>query len=137
MKHALALCVVLILAGCHSVESYEMTNTAPMRGEGGARRVEDGIEIWVQGAPDKEYRQLKYTEITTTGTIGVQAYLFRQLKAQTRAIGGHGFILVDKQRHPIGAIGTTAGYTTTAALAQENTYRAIIFRYTTPASGSR
>ena len=128
-----AIFTAVLLAGCSSTESYEWRGPAVLHGTGGAMRTEDGIEIWVEGAPDRDYQPLAIREITTTGSIGVQAYLFRQLKSQTRELAGDGFILLGRDGQAIGAVGsgTTIGTTTTTSMGvvNETTYKAMIFRY--------
>jgi hypothetical protein len=109
----------------------------------------EGLEIWVQGEPDRDYVPLKIVETATSGTIGVESYLFRVLANQVTALGGDGFVLLTKDARSGGSYVTgtsaTAGVgsiygkaiasqstTTGTAIAipiQYNTYRALIFRY--------
>jgi hypothetical protein len=107
------------------------------------------VEIWVQGEPQRDYVPLKVVETTTSGTIGVESYLFGVLKRETTEFGGDGFILMTKDARSGGTYvtgsSTTTGVgsiygntvssrstTTGTAVAvpiQHNTYRALIFRY--------
>ena len=107
------------------------------------------IEIWVQGEPDRDYVPVKIVETTTSGTIGVEWYLFGVLKKETVELGGDGFILLTKDARSGGTYVTSTSATTgvgsiygntvvthstttgstIAVPIQYNTYRALIFRY--------
>ena len=110
---------------------------------------EGGIEIWVQGEPNRAYVPIKVVETMTSGTIGVETYLFNVLKKETIALGGDGFILLTKDARSGGTYiaasaatnssGSIYGNTfssrsttTGSAIAvpiQYNTYQALVFRY--------
>ena len=110
---------------------------------------EDGLEIWVQGEPDRDYIPIKVVETMTSGAIGVETYLFSVLKKETIQLSGDGFILLTKDARSGGTYvaGTAAtnstgsiygntfsSHSTTAGSAiavpiQYTTYRALVFRY--------
>ncbi len=110
---------------------------------------EGQLEIWIQGEPDRDYVPIRIVETTTSGTIGVESYLFSVLKKETLALGGDGFILLTKDARSGGTFVTgssvttgagslygntvsTRSTTTGSSIAvpiQHNTYRALIFRY--------
>lgn len=138
-----------LLVACHTLERYEWVGPTPLRGTGGLMKRENGIEIWVQGEPDRAYIPIKIVETMTSGTIGVETYLFSVLKKETISLSGDGFILLTKDARSggtyIAASAATNSYgsiygntfssrstTTSSAIAvpiQYNTYQALIFRY--------
>jgi hypothetical protein len=93
------------------------------------------------GEPDKYYVPIEIVETTTTGTIGVQSYLFGVLKKEAKEMGGDGFILLSKDASIGGSVSTGSIYgsisqgsayatsTTLSVPIKYNTYRAVIFRY--------
>ena len=145
----LLLLLSLLLSACHSVQRYEWVGAPSLRGAGGFMKKDGSIEIWVQGEPDRDYVPVKIVETTTSGTIGVEWYLFGVLKKETVELGGDGFILLNKDARSggtyvtgtsattgVGSIygNTVATHSTTtgsmiAVPIQYNTYRALIFRY--------
>jgi hypothetical protein len=145
----IALSLPLLLAACHTLDRYEWVGPTTLRGAGGLMKKEEGLEIWVQGEPNRDYIPIKVVETMTSGTIGVETYLFRILKKETTQLRGDGFILLTKDARSGGtyvagtaatnSIGSIYGNTVTSnstttvsAIAvpiQYNTYRALVFRY--------
>lgn len=110
---------------------------------------EGDLEIWVRGEPNRDYVPIKVVETMTSGTIGVETYLFSVLKRETINLGGDGFILLTKDLSSGGTYIASSAVTnssgsiygnnfssrsTTAGSAiavpiQYNTYQALVFRY--------
>lgn len=149
IRQLLVLLLLFFLGACHSLERYDWVGPSILKGTGGVMKKENGVEVWVQGEPDREYVPIKVIETMTTGTVGVQSYLFGVLKKQTAALKGDGFILLSNDAKPGGTY--TAGSSTTNVYGsvygnnvtgqaittgtaisvpiQYNTYRALVFRY--------
>jgi hypothetical protein len=139
----------LLFSGCHTLDRYEWTGAQVLRGAGGMMKKDSGVEIWVQGEPSRDYVPIKIVETMTSGSIGVETYLFGVLKSETKKLGGDGFILLTKDARVAGFFSTgsstttgtvslygqTAAFTATtsstdfAVPIQYNTYRALVFRY--------
>lgn len=133
----------------HDLSRYDWQGPKVLAGAGGAVRTEGGVEIWINGEPRREYLPIEIVEVSTTGSIGVQGYLFRVLRKETKAKGGDGFIILAREANVGGSIqigssttqATASLYGTNATIQgtsisssvsvpiQNNTYRALIFRY--------
>lgn len=145
----ITLVALLFLSGCHSLEKYEWVGPEVLRGEGGFMKSEDGLEIWVKGEPNRNYIPVKIVEATTSGTIGVESYLFGVFKKETKKLNGDGFVVLSKDVANGGyyssGTSTTTGIgsiygnnynlnaTTTSSSfsvpVQYNTYQALVFQY--------
>jgi hypothetical protein len=145
----MTLSLPFLLVACHTLEHYEWVGPTPLRGVGGLMKKEGDLEIWVRGEPNREYVPIKVVETMTSGTIGVETYLFSVLKRETIKLGGDGFILLTKDLSSGGTyIASSAttnssgsiygnnfssrSTTTGSAIAvpiQYNTYQALVFRY--------
>tara|TARA_B110000483_G_scaffold33917_1_gene41265 strand:- start:112 stop:564 length:453 start_codon:yes stop_codon:yes gene_type:complete len=140
------LVTVMLWSGCHTLDVYEWQGAEVLQGDGGAMRTEDGIEIWASGLPNRQFKPLEIVETTTTGSIGVQSYLYGVLKKQTVKAGGDGFILMDRDKdyssintstttHTVGTVSpsgfvSATSYTSPSSISvQHNTYKAMIFEY--------
>jgi hypothetical protein len=137
---------VMLLGGCHTLDVYDWQGAELLQGDGGAMRTEDGIEIWASGSPSRQFKPLEIVETTTTGSIGVQSYLYGVLKKQTAKAGGDGFILMNRDKdyssintstttHTVGTVSPSGfinatSYTSPSSVSvQYNTYKAMIFKY--------
>ena len=145
----ITLILSLLLTACHTLDRYDWTGPKTLRGRGGLVKKEGSIEIWVQGEPDRDYTPIKVVETVTSGSVGVETYLFNVLKKETVKLGGDGFILLTKDTRSGGtyttgtAVTNSTGsiygnavssnsVTTGSSIAvpiQYNTYRALVFRY--------
>src|SRR5688572_835585 len=92
----LAFLLSVFLTACHTLQRYEWVGAPLLKGAGGFMRKDDGLEIWISGEPNREYVPLKIVETMTSGTSGVEWYLFGVLKKETREQKGDGFILLTK-----------------------------------------
>lgn len=140
---------LLFLTACHTLDRYDWVGPKTLRGAGGLVKKEEGLEIWVQGEPDRDYVPLKVVETVTSGSIGVETYLFSVLKKEAFNLEGDGFIILTKDARSGGTLVTGSAVTNStgsiygnavssrsvttgsfiAMPIQYNTYRALVFRY--------
>lgn len=66
-------------------------------GEGGARDVMDGVEIWLKGTPPKPYRVVGYLTSDYREGAGM-ASLEKAIAQKVKAAGGDGVILTEQRR---------------------------------------
>ena len=63
-----ALTTVFLLAGCASVSTeyaaFEGVQAATVKGQGGAKVVVDGMEIWVDGEPPRKFKIIGFIDET-------------------------------------------------------------------------
>ena len=82
----ISLISVLILgSGCSTVESHEWAGDPVMQGQGGIHVVEDGIEIWKWGSPERAFQPLMKCESSDYG--------YSNFKRRVKELGGDGFIV--------------------------------------------
>ncbi len=143
--------IFLGFAGCKTVQTYDWSGPKISHGQGGFMRKDDAIEIWVQGAPERDYEILKMAEVTTSGYVGVEKYLYSALKDITEDLHGDGFIMLGRENQsggyiansntvatatPVGSSTMINGTTTTVGgVVKETTFRALVFRYVLPNPG--
>jgi hypothetical protein len=118
---------------------YEGKN-AVREGEGGTKKVVDGIHFWSNGDPPRKYRVLGFVEDTRhkTGLIGMisMSSLESDVASAAKASGGDAVILVAAEAETVGAVGTGFGGARANAFAAGNSVRASGSSWGTGVSGA-
>lgn len=100
MKRSL-LTVVLaaILVGCSATIEYHpfVGEEQILQGNGGACDLEEGIEIWVKGAPSKPFTVIGYVDGEYTDGIGEKSALKRLIVEKVKEVSGSGVILTSRR----------------------------------------
>lgn len=103
MKRSL-LTVVLaaMLAGCSATIEYHpfVGEEQILQGNGGACDLEEGIEIWVKGAPSKPFTVIGYVDGEYTDGIGEKSALKRLIVEKVKEVSGSGVILTSRRSSP-------------------------------------
>lgn len=123
MKQSLVTAaLVVLLAGCATTtyKSFETRGDGIIEGRGGAKSVQDGMDIWDYGDPPRKFRVLGVIEDERPGGIIPMAQLRSDMVKKAREVGGHALIQVRSQAQIVGyqsfgtATATTYGSSATA-----------------------
>jgi hypothetical protein len=108
---AIALAVATIVQAQEFLP-YEGKN-AISEGDGGTKKIVDGIEFWADGAPPKQLKLLGYITDRRhkTGLLGKisMSNLESDVAKVTKENGGDAVILVSSEAETVGAVGNSAG----------------------------
>ena len=109
---AVALALTINAAQAQEFLPYEGKNTL-QEGEGGTKKIVDGIEFWADGAPPKQFKLLGYMTDRRhkTGLIGMMsmASLESDVAKVAKANGGDAVILLSSEAETVGAVGNSFG----------------------------
>ena len=94
-RSLLTLALVALLSGCSATIEYHPSVGEPqlLKGAGGACDYEEGIEIWLKGAPSQPFTVIGYIDGQYTDGIGEEAALKRLLAEKVKEVSGSGVIL--------------------------------------------
>lgn len=87
----------LLLAACTTVDytAFEYrTGSKIIEGEGGSKRLVDGIEIWDAGDPPHRYRILGMIRVSDYDQFSVNTSMLNAVAQQTKLSGGSAAILL-------------------------------------------
>ena len=104
---AVAVAVVTLSIPLHAQEflAYEGKNTV-QEGDGGSKKLVDGVDFWLEGAPPRQFQLLGYVTDTRhkTGLWGVisMSMLESDVAKLARANGGEAVILVNSESETLG-----------------------------------
>ncbi len=105
---------------------FEGKNTV-REGEGGTKKVIEGIDFWSNGEPPRKYRLLGFVQDTRgkTGLFGMIAMssLETDVAAAAKGAGGDAVILVGAETETVGAVGNSFGGIRANSAASGNTVR--------------
>jgi hypothetical protein len=140
------------IAFAQDYEAFEGTNNA-FEGEGGTKRVVDGVEFWTNGSPPTKFMLLGFVTDRRhrTGLVGRirMSSLESDVAQKVREAGGDAVVLLDSSAetigvvgnsntsssanaHTFGSFGTASGRsrtTTTARAVQKQVSRFAVIRY--------
>lgn len=100
MKRSLVtLFLVALLSGCSATIEYHpfVGEEQILKGSGGACDYEEGIEIWLKGAPAKPFTVIGYIDGQYTDGIGEESALKRLLAEKVKEVSGSGVILTSRR----------------------------------------
>lgn len=123
-----------LLAGCTTAEYtvFEYRNGSKIiDGEGGSKRVVDGVEIWDAGDPPHRYRIMGMIRVSDYDMATVNGTMLRAIAQQVRRAGGSAAILLTSNGGMRGAIDSMA-WRERLGTPQENGYRilrALVVQY--------
>lgn len=123
-----------LLAGCTTAEYtvFEYRNGSKIiDGEGGSKRVVDGVEIWDAGDPPHRYRIMGMLRVSDYDMATVNGTMLRAIAQQVRRTGGSAAILLTSNGGMRGAIDSMA-WRERLGTPQENGYRilrALVVQY--------
>ena len=85
-RSLLTLAFVALLSGCSATIEYHPFVGEPqlLKGAGGACDYEEGIEIWLKGAPSQPFTVIGYIDGQYTDGIGEEAALKRLLAEKVK-----------------------------------------------------
>ena len=91
-RSLLTLAFVALLLGCSATIEYHPFVGEPqiLKGVGGACDYEEGIEIWLKGAPSQPFTIVGYIDGQYTDGIGEEAALKRLLAEKVKEVSGSG-----------------------------------------------
>jgi len=108
----IALVCTMNAAQAQEFLAYEGKNTH-QEGEGGTKKVVDGIEFWADGAPPRQFKLLGYITDRRhkTGLIGVASMsrLDSDVAKVARSNGGDAVILLSSGAEIVGTVGNSFG----------------------------
>lgn len=91
---------------------YEGKNSV-REGQGGTKKVVDGIDFWADGAPPRQFKLLGYIEDRRhkTGLVGMirMSSLESNVAAVAKQNGGDAVILVSSEAETVGQVGNSYG----------------------------
>jgi hypothetical protein len=93
------LFLAFALAACAHVETstYEgRGGDKVVEGQGGTKRVDDGIEIWDSGEPPHRYKVIGMSTIADFDNVFGRARIESAIVAQAKAANANGVILLDQ-----------------------------------------
>lgn len=98
-RSLLTLAFVALLSGCSATIEYHPFVGEPqlLKGAGGACDYEEGIEIWLKGAPSQPFTVIGYIDGQYTDGIGEEAALKRLLAEKVKEVSGSGVILTSRR----------------------------------------
>jgi hypothetical protein len=154
LKYALLTLAVLLVVSCSSTSpkftEYRSDNV--MQGQGGSVQTIDGIEVWSDGAPNRQFKVIGIIDIaqnhghgqTGRGLIGKVAQLTQsspdeqsvdeQLVSETKAHGGDAIIMAQPGQTPDSLLSTesktpTADSGSVGSEKKGHTTRAFVIKY--------
>ncbi len=116
-----------LLAGCTTAEYtvFEYRNGSKIiDGEGGSKRVVDGVEIWDAGDPPHRYRIMGMIRVSDYDMATVNGTMLRAIAQQVRRAGGSAAILLTSNGGMRGAVDSMA-WRERLGTPQENGYRVL------------
>lgn len=108
MKARLGICpllaVTLLFSGCLATTTFKTYDDGGARylGNGGAREVVDGVEIWSDGSPPRAYRVIGLIEDTRRNAAIPMASFKKDLAEAIRANGGSAGVILTKGVQQLG-----------------------------------
>jgi hypothetical protein len=123
---ALLLTVALIFTGCSTTDfqSWEGRNSV-IEGQGGTKKVVDGMDVWTNGDPPRQFRILGVIDDERSGGLIPMAKLKHDIVKKAREHGGNAGILLSSSSQLAGY------YTASTANAQFYGNSAVGFGSTT------
>lgn len=133
----------LTLAACATTtyKTFETRGDGVIEGKGGAKSVQDGIDIWDYGDPPRRFRVIGIIEDERPGGIIPMGQLRSDMVKKARDVGGHALIQIRSQAQIVGyqsigsatatSYGNTATATgaTTSMLIRRNTAQFAVIQY--------
>lgn len=96
--------VVLLFAGCASTDYSTFEGSKVYHGAGGAKKVVNGIEIWTDGEPPRDFRIIGIiTDNRATGLAQNMTY-FYDIARKVKNVGGDAAIIMSSR---VDVVGTT------------------------------
>lgn len=95
--------IVLGLTSC-STKYYEYSGSGVIKGNGGASKSVNGIDIWVDGAPPRPFKIIGFIEDSRPGRGPALAARNGALAAKAKEHGGDAVVLGGEQRENVGSI---------------------------------
>jgi hypothetical protein len=80
-------------------------------GTGGAKLVENGLDIWTEGNPPRRYQVLGFfTDERSNSPLSGKAYKSRSVADRVRALGGNALIIVERNSEDAGITAVAGPY---------------------------
>lgn len=91
--------LTFLLSSCAQVDvsTYEgRGGDKIVEGQGGTKRIDDGIEIWDSGDPPHRYKVIGIATIADFDNVFGRARIERAVVEQAKAAGANGAVLIDQ-----------------------------------------
>lgn len=100
----------LFLWACANTNYQAWEGGGVIKGQGGAKEVIDGMEVWVKGQPPRKYRVIGYIEDERGAGLIPRKALYGDLVETARTKGGDAVILLSKDSEVTGVSQTQGTY---------------------------
>lgn len=123
--------VTFLLSGCMSTEYSPYVGSEILHGTGGTVKQQDGIDVWENGTPPRNYRIIGIIDDERGDGIIPQASKMEHIAAKAKEHGGDAVVLLDRALEQRGShtniyMQQNYGYGTTNANYREHTKYAVI-----------
>jgi len=98
-------------SGC-STDYYPYSGGLPIAGTGGASKVVDGIDLWIDGTPPYKFEIIGVILDARPGQGVAMLMREKQIAAKARQHGGNGVLLNFDERHYVGSVFSGRAVTT-------------------------
>jgi hypothetical protein len=139
LRKFLLTTLVVALSGCAHVqiEEYEWQGSAGLPPAGGVMRIEHGLEVWIRGAPLRDYEPLKYIITGLDRARRSDESVFVELRKRVRELGGDGYMVLDTNKETLGSVsygsasvyGSSLSGVAVSRAIKRNVYTVLVFRY--------
>lgn len=93
---------ILLLAGCASTDYTAFDGSKVFRGDGGAKKVVNGVEIWTDGAPPRDFRIVGIINDTRKKAVIPMASFHSDIAKKAKEVGGDAAIIMSANVADVG-----------------------------------